>query len=1093
MSKSIRLSMLALCLTLGAGAARVMAQSTVDGAIGGVVKDPQNAVVQNASVTARNEETNQEKSATTDGEGRFRIVQLQPGNYTLTVNAQGFSAFTQPKIVVEVGRVTPLDINLGLTGATETIDVSAEAPVINTTQQDFATNVNQTSINELPINGRRASNFVLLTPGVVAEGGFGLNSFRGVSGLLNNSTIDGGDNNNSFYGEERGRTRISYVVSQAAIREFQVNTSNYSAEYGRAAGAVVNTVTKSGTNEFHGGVFYYLRNNAWGATNPFVTRPILGTSQVERFKPVDKRHQFGGSIGGPIVPNKAFFFFTYDEQKRDFPGAAILFNQNYLTDLAGTPACTVTTVGINRSCLRGRSALITDARIDEARDFISGMLGEVPRTQDQRIFFPKVDWVVNNSNTFTASYNRMRSASPAGIQTQPTTFNGLASFGDDFVEADIFNARLTSTITPTILNEFRFQWGRDNLFAFSQEPTPGEQALLPAGLERLAAVSLTNGITFGKPTFLERTANPDEKRIQFADTMTWTRGSHTLKLGFDINNVNDLLDNLLNESGSYSYAGSSDFFIDYINARQGGALRTAGVVCATSTRLAGKCYNTTGYTQGFGPTAFEISTRDYSFFVQDDWRVTPRMTLNLGLRYEYQQLPEPQIPNTLSNIANQAVGPQQTNQFPSDKNNFGPRLGFAYDLTGDGKTSFRGGWGMYYGRIINSTIINAVSNTGVAESQRTVVFSATDAISPIFPNILTTAPAAAANCGNACPNIVVFSPDTKNPLIYQADLILEREIGRNMVVSVSYLGSRGRSLTTFVDENLPAPINTNYTFSGGLLDGQTITLPFFRRTTAANNGRPDIRFGAITQIRSDITSRYDAIVLQANRRLTNGLQFQTHYTFSRSKDNGQNSQTFTFSQGRLNPFDGVYDGEGRSNNDVPHRFVVSAVWNPSVGGLENSAVGRAIFNGWTIAPIFVAQSGNPYTATFNGNLSTNTTFPNTASNPIAGGLTGSGGGSRIPLFERNAFRQERLINLDLRVSRRFRFTESMNLEFLAEAFNIFNRFQVTGANTAAYAISGTSSINGTTLTPLTAFGAVTSAGNSIYRERQIQLAARFQF
>lgn len=1095
------LMLVALCLAFGAG--RAAGQSTTDGAIGGSVKDPNAAVVAGASVTVRNVETNKEMTAQTDDEGRFRVVQLQPGTYAVKVNASGFGEYSREGVVVEVGRVTNVDVDLSVTARTETVEVTSEAPVINTTQQDFSNNINQTSINELPINGRRASNFVLLTPGVVAEGGFGLNSFRGVSGLLNNSTVDGGDNNNAFYAEERGRTRISYVVSQASIREFQVNTSNYSAEYGRAAGAVINTVTKSGTNEFHGGAFYYLRNNTLGATNPFTTRPVVvgGVTVNERFKPVDKRHQFGGTIGGPIVKDNLFFFFTYDQQKRDFPGAAVLSNQSFLNDLPATATCATTTVGINRPCLTSRSAtLLNSARVDEAKAFISSLLGEVPRTQDQTIFFPKIDWVINGSNSFTASYNRMRSESPAGIQTQPTTTSGMASFGDDFVETDVFNARLTSTITPTLLNEARFQWGRDNLFAFGQEPTPGEQQLLPAGAARVANVFITNGLQFGTPTFLDRFANPDERRIQFADTMTLTHGSHNLRFGFDFNHVSDLLDNLLNQNGAYSYANSSDFIIDYTNARQGGALRTAGVVCATSTRLAGKCYNTTGFTQGFGPTAFEIETDDYSFFVQDDWRAAPRLTVNLGLRYEYEKLPEPQISSTLANIAGQTFGPEQTRQFPSDKDNFGPRFGFAYDVTGDGKTSLRAGYGIYYGRIINSTIINAVSNTGVAEAQRTVVFDATSATSPIFPNILTTAPASAAACGTACPNIVVFSPDMQNPLIHQADIIFEREIAPNTAVSVSYLLSRGRSLPTFVDQNLPTPVNAVYNFSGGELNGLSITVPLFRRSaaaiTAGNNGRPDIRFGAITQIRSDITSRYDGLVLQLNRRLTKGLQFQTHYTLSRSRDNGQNSQTFTFTQGRLDPFNEGYDEEGRSNNDVPHRFVASAVWNPSAPfGLEDSKVGRAIFGGWTLAPIFVAQSGYPYTATFSGNLTTTTTGAGvaTASNPISGGLTGSGGGSRIPFFERNSFRQPKLVNLDLRLSRRFRFTESMNLEFLAEAFNLFNRYQVTGVNATAYAVSGATSLASTTLTPQTAFGTVTSAGNSIYRERQIQFAVRFQF
>src|SRR5215208_6955804 len=273
MSKIIKCSfagllVLALC-------AVAFAQSTTTGAIGGVVTNPNKEVVSGAAVAVKNLETNKEETATTDDTGRFKVANLQPGRYSVTVNSSGFSPMVSENVIVEVGRETPLEVSLSVGPVTGSVDVSAEAPVINTTQQDFSTNINQTSINELPINGRRWSNFALLTPGAVPDGAFGLISFRCISGLLNNNTVDGGDNNNAFYSEERGRTRISYVVSQASVREFQVNTSNYSAEYGRAAGGVINTVTQSGTNEFHGSAFYYLRDNKLGATNPLTTRTVL--------------------------------------------------------------------------------------------------------------------------------------------------------------------------------------------------------------------------------------------------------------------------------------------------------------------------------------------------------------------------------------------------------------------------------------------------------------------------------------------------------------------------------------------------------------------------------------------------------------------------------------------------------------------------------------------------------------------------------------------------------------------------------------------------------------------------------------------------
>ena len=307
-------------------------------AIGGVVTNPAKEVVAGAAVAVKNVETNKEDTATTDDTGRFKVSNLQPGLYAVTVNSTGFSPTTVENVTVEVGRETNLEMALSVGPVTGTVDVTAEAPVINTTQQDFSTNLNQTSINELPVNGRRWSNFAILTPAATPDGNFGLISFRGISGLLNNSTVDGGDNNQGFFSEERGRTRSAYSISQAAIREFQVNTSNFAAEYGRSAGGVINAITKSGTNEFHGSAFLYTRNNKWGARNPntFLNQLVNGVSTRVAFKPEDVRYQFGGTIGGPIVKDKVFFFFSYDEQKRNFPGVAVFATPGYLNTVNRT-------------------------------------------------------------------------------------------------------------------------------------------------------------------------------------------------------------------------------------------------------------------------------------------------------------------------------------------------------------------------------------------------------------------------------------------------------------------------------------------------------------------------------------------------------------------------------------------------------------------------------------------------------------------------------------------------------------------------------------------------------------------------------------
>ena len=291
MSKFVRLPL--IILALFAFSAVAFAQSTLTGGISGKVTDPQGASIPNAAVTATNVGTAKEAAATSDDNGGFRVVNLEPGTYTVKVSVAGFADFVQDRVVVELGQTTNINVPLGVAGTSATVEVTAEAPVINVNTQEFSTNVNQTSINELPVNGRRVTDFVLLTPAAVPDGPFGLISFRGVSGLLNNSTVDGGDNNQSFQSEERGRTRIPYVVSASAVREFQVNSSNYSAEYGRSAGAVVNTVSKSGTNEFHGDLFEYYRNNRFGARNPGAFQSVLnnGVTTITAIKPEDVRHQ----------------------------------------------------------------------------------------------------------------------------------------------------------------------------------------------------------------------------------------------------------------------------------------------------------------------------------------------------------------------------------------------------------------------------------------------------------------------------------------------------------------------------------------------------------------------------------------------------------------------------------------------------------------------------------------------------------------------------------------------------------------------------------------------------------------------------------
>jgi hypothetical protein len=1074
-----------------------MAQSTTDGAIGGTVTDQSGGVVPNASVSTTNLGTSSKSAGTTDESGRYQIIHLQPGFYSVEITSSGFAAFKATRVTVEVGRTTWLDARLDVKAASETVVATADAPVIVADRADFSTNINQTTIENLPINGRRWSFFALDTPGAVPDGGFGLVSFRGISGLLNNNTVDGADNNQAFFSEERGRTRISYSSSEASIQEFQINTSNYSAEYGRAAGGVVNAVTKSGTNHIHGQAFWYDRNSDWGAINPFQTHRVNGVSVP--FLPEDKRHQFGGGIGGAIIKDKLFWFFSADQQLRPFPAVAN----------SGTPGAIFAPLTASEiTTLSGRGIAATSTEVADALTLLTNLTGTVPRRGDQLILLPKIDWNVNSRNHASFTYNRLRWNSPEGIQTGAVVARGVESFGNDYVKDDWGVAKLITTISPTITNELRYQYGRDFEFEFGQSPIAKEPVSSLLGSPQITINdAAVGGFVFGMPNFLNRPQFPDERRNQVADTVAWSHGTHLIKFGFDVNHVHDLEVNLFEGFGAYAYATRADYITDFV-AQERAAENNTPIAPLCSANLGTPpvatpvaCYSS--YAQGFGTPGFEFTTNDLAFFVQDDWRIRPRLTFNLGLRYETEIMPSTQIPNTAL---------PNTTLFPADRSDFGPRVGFAWDLKGTGKTVVRAGYGIFYGRIINSTIFNAIANTAQPTGQSTVSLTPTSATAPQYPNIISSG-------GGTVPfgvTAVGFAPNTRLPMVHEFDAELERQIATNTVVSVSYIGSIGRRLPRFIDTNLAGPTQTNTfavvqgtgtvtsPFASQDFVGQSFTVPYFgvpanasgKAPLSGGTGRPNIAFGAITNISGSVDSKYNALVIAVNRRFYKGFQIQSSYTYSHSTDFGQSSQTFTASNNVLNPFD-LQAEQGRSNFDIRHRFVVGAVWTPDFYRGESKIL-QHIANGYTLSPLVSVSSGAPFTPAISGNAPNPAGFINFTGGT---GILVDGGTNRVPWLAPNSFQMPRNADVDFRLQKQFAIWESFKLTLSGDAFNLFNHNNVTAVNTTMFTICAANAnctplgakptVNSLVFNPK--FGVPTASSNTLLAQRQIQVGIKLDF
>lgn len=1162
---SLALAALAACFCT----ASLHAQSTTQGAIAGTVEDPSGAVIGNASVTIRNDGTNATVQVTADGSGYFKAPLVEPGTYTVTITATGFAKYSASNVIVNVGQVTSIAPQLNVNSSTTQVVVTEQTPVMNLDSPDFSGTLDQKAMQNVPVNNRRWSSLAMTTPGVVSDAnGYGLVSVRGISTLLNNVEIDGADDNQAFFAEERGRTREAYSTSGNAVREFAVNTGVYSAQYGRAAGGVITSVTKSGTNTLHGQAYFYDKESNWAGFNDYttLTKLVNGANVTTHIKPEDLRKIYGFTAGGPIIKDKLFWIYSYDQHTHVFPVVGIPYNpanfytlpasatalaansgvcylngsstppaqtyQNgYLSgDLFSGKSTTQTTVDSETCTLAARQGISYAQAAQDWTALLSGgtlhngltdlglnsALGQVSRFGYQEINTPKIDWQVNQKEHVSVLYHRLRWDSPGGVQTSASDNYAQDSQGNDFVKLDYGVAKLTSLISNSMSNELLYQYGRE----LDDE---GQQAYIPYTLAnfndksgnipyvQIGASSSGWGLNAGSPYYSYRPDYPLERKWQIGDIVYWNRGNHTFKFGVDAVHNYDFQNNLYEGNGDYSYQYIGPYFNDVMNLKNG-VNPAGGTGCdagpaqyatqygdGTAAKPAPAtgpypCYQ--NFYQGFGAPSYAISTLDTGVFAQDNWKFNPRLTLELGLRWDHETIPAPN-PALIAATGSYVPLAVQSNH-PSDNFDLGPRIGFSYDVFGHGTTVVRGGYGLYYGRITNGNILQVIFNTGSPKAQYTTNFKNNPNVTGLTqgPNLPSIT---AGGSTTAKPSTYFFGPNLKLPAVQEFDLMVQQGVGRGTVIAASYLGGLGRRLPNFLDVNLnPASLTTKTLnvvdatgkgpIPGSAAPGTQLNVNVY---TAYGNtnllGAAATNFQGVGEFVSNVNSSYNAAVVEVQNRSLKSITFDANYTWSHALDFSQNVLTQGSSAGAwYDPYNNYRLNYGNSSFNVPNRFVAWALYN--FPNLHGAGALRWLVNDWSLNDSFQMQNGLPYTGGFSG----------TVSGAVASGFNGAGsGGAIVPGYIGvNTFKYPRRIVDDVRLQKSVVFESNVthvhSVDLIANAFNIANHQNITALGTTQYSLSGT------TLSYLGGGGSFQVPTNSnsasfLFTPRQIEIAARINF
>ena len=971
------------------------------GAIHGTVFDPAGGPIGQASIVAINTATGVRYSATSDAEGRFALDLLPPGDYSARVVADKMSPQITPELHIDVGGRTQLDFHLTIAGPQENVTVSGAPKLVDTSPSGVSTLLDERAIADLPLNGRRFSDLMLLSPGVTQDprsltsSTNGDLSFGGLRGFQNSFLVDGGDFNNAFFAQARGLYRTPYQFSTEVVQEFRVSTNSYGAELGRAGGAVVNVVTKSGSNHWHGTGMYYIRDSAFGAADPFLT-----------FKPHSRQQQGGATLGGPIKKNKIFFFGGFDQHYIHAPDVVEFLNGSMVVQpQAGTGPYSP-----------GDYEASDQALVFAAAEQLNSLAGTYPAAQIGNAGYAKLDFNLSPRNQLALRYNSSRYWGSNNVfldPASPITYDSISDNGEETVSTDTGSASLTSSITPRLISHLRAQFSRD----LRQSYTNTNNTLIKIN-------DLIDGI--GRSDLLPRATR--EHRAQLAETLSLDTSRHSFKFGGDslITWIYDFFPS--QENGEYLF--------DELKVNPFTFEPEEGGLPLTPLRAYAHA-DPKYFLQNFGPSSSNPNSNDYAAFAQDTIRVTNHLAINLGVRWDLQTF-------TTAGLQSNPLFPP-SGKVPYNPRNFGPRAGLAYSIGKDHPLVIRGGYGIFYVRIpqiYNSAI---ATENGITDAQ---VFLDNSnyydhQVFPVYPNSLVSCAPTAISCNlpagfteGVTNDVSAFAPNFVTPRVQQASLTLEREVASHTTVAISYLYVHGEHLIRALDVNLPEPAALTYPIfdsTGSIFQNGFYSVDSFATWQFTSSptcpyppcinplGRPIAQLGSIDEFQSAASSVYNGATLSINRRVSRGTYLRLSYTFAKAIDDGQDALVAGEPAEVQNSYDPNAE-RGPSVTDQRQRFVAAFSAEPRPFHRGQELLGH-IFNDWKISSIVTAGSGRPVNAIVSGDPNQDGDYDN----------------DRLPGYSRNAFTGPDYASTDLRVVRKIHISSGYRLEFSADSFNLLNR------------------------------------------------------